>query len=511
VARLAAVEDSGRFRYPIRHCTGFDPFLVEPVYYLFSRPGGNGRRNHIVGKAMPVTAFFSRVRAATTRFAGANDGNIAILFAIAVLPVLSFVGAAIDYTRANAARSSMQAALDSTALMLAKDLTDGTITTSQITAKAQSYFTALYTNTDAKNVTINATYTQNSGNGSTILVNGSGKVNADFMKVAGYPTIDFNTSSTSAWGNVRMRVAMVLDNTGSMAQDGKMPAMQTAAKSLIDQLSALNKTAGDIYISVVAFAKDVNFGTSYVGQSYMDWTSWDAANQSSGTCSKNTYTTKSTCESNGKTWTADHSKWTGCVTDRTQDYDTKNTVPSAGNAPTMVIPEEYVSGSTKYCKSGSSTYLQPIVPLSNDWSALKTSITNMKPTGNTNQGIGLAWGWLTLGTSAPFNAPAKDTANYTYKEAIILLSDGLNTQNRWYSNASQIDARQKILCDNAKAANITIYTVQVNTSTPADPTSAVLQYCASGTDKFYLVTSASQTLSVFNSIGTSLAKLRVAK
>ena len=456
-------------------------------------------------------AISSRAQRLLATFGRSDSGNIAILFAIAVLPVLSFVGAAIDYTRANNARSSMQAALDSTALMLAKDLTDGTITTSQITAKAQSYFTALYTNTDAKNVTINATYTQNSGNGSTILVNGSGKVNADFMKVAGYPTIDFNTSSTSAWGNVRMRVAMVLDNTGSMAQDGKMPAMQTAAKSLIDQLSALNKTAGDIYISVVAFAKDVNFGTSYVGQSYMDWTAWDAANQSSGTCSKNTYTTKSTCESNGKTWTADHSKWTGCVTDRTQDYDTKNTVPSAGNAPTMVIPEEYVSGSTKYCKSGSSTYLQPIVPLSNDWSALKTSITNMKPTGNTNQGIGLAWGWLTLGTSAPFNAPAKDTANYTYKEAIILLSDGLNTQNRWYSNASQIDARQKILCDNAKAANITIYTIQVNTSTPADPTSAVLQYCASGTDKFYLVTSASQTLSVFNSIGTSLAKLRVAK
>ena len=218
---------------------------------------------------------------------------------------------------------------------------------------------------------------------------------------------------------------------------------------------------------------------------------------------------RATCENNGKTWTPDHSKWTGCVTDRTQDYDTKNTVPSAGNAPTMVIPEEYVSGSTKYCKSGSSSYLQPIVPLSNDWSALKTSITNMQPTGNTNQGIGLAWGWLTLGTSAPFNAPAKDTANYTYKEAIILLSDGLNTQNRWYSNASQIDARQKILCDNAKQANITIYTVQVNTG--GDPTSGVLQYCASGTDKFFLVTSASQTLSVFNSIGTSLAKLRVAK
>ena len=86
-----------------------------------------------------------------------------------------------------------------------------------------------------------------------------------------------------------------------------------------------------------------------------------------------------------------------------------------------------------------------------------------------------------------------------------------NTQDRWYSSASQIDARQQILCDNAKAAGITVYTIQVNTGTPADPTSTVLQNCASGSDKFYMVTSSSQTLSVFNSIGTSLSKLRVAK
>lgn len=113
-------------------------------------------------------------------------------------------------------------------------------------------------------------------------------------------------------------------------------------------------------------------------------------------------------------------------------------------------------------------------------------VTAMKPTGNTNQGIGLAWGWMTLSTGDPMNAPDKDT-NYTYKDAIVLLSDGLNTQNRWYSNASQIDAQQKKLCDNAREANITIYTVQVNTG--SDPTSRVLQYCASSTDKFYLVTS----------------------
>ena len=87
----------------------------------------------------------------------------------------------------------------------------------------------------------------------------------------------------------------------------------------------------------------------------------------------------------------------------------------------------------------------------------------------------------------------------------------MNTQDRWYSDASSIDARQKILCANAKAANITVYTIQVNTGTGRRRPSAVLKQCASGTDKFYVVTSASQTLTVFNSIGTSLAKLRVSK
>jgi Flp pilus assembly protein TadG len=447
-------------------------------------------------------SFRNQVRSAARRFVGADEGNIAVTFCIALVPLLGFVGAAVDYTRANAARSSMQAALDSTALMVSKDLSEGIISSSQVSAKAQAYFTALYTNNDAKSVSVSATYTANSSMGSNIVVNGSGAVTTDFLKVAGFPTINFNTSSTAAWGNVRMRVAMALDNTGSMAEDGKMPAMQNAAKALVDQLSALAKNSGDIYISVIPFAKDVNVDDSNYSASWIDWTDWDAANGTSTCTSWNWW---GGCASS--TWTpANHNKWTGCVTDRDQDYDTKNTAPT--NSATRFPAEEYVSGNDKYCKSGNNPYLQPILPLSYNWSTIKKRIGDMQPTGNTNQGIGMAWAWMTLTQSDPYNAPAKDP-NYTYKDAIILLSDGLNTQNRWYSNASQIDARQKILCDNAKSAGITVYTIHVNTG--GDPTSAVLQYCASGPQNFYSITSASQTASVFSSIGTSLSKLRVAK
>jgi Flp pilus assembly protein TadG len=444
-------------------------------------------------------SVFRKLRATAGRFIGARDGNIAVIFALSAIPIISFVGAAIDYTRANAARSSMQAALDSTALMLSKDLTYGTINSSQISSKATAYFNALYNNKDANSVTITATYTAPSGStAASIELNGSGSIVTDFMRVAGFPNMNFNTSSTTTWGNVRMRVALVLDVTGSMADDGKMDALKPAAKALVDQLSPLAGTPGDIYISIVPFSKDVNMGSSYKNASWIDWSDWDS-NNGSNVCTAR--------DSNGhctnRVWTpASHDTWTGCFTDRTQNYDTTNTAPVSGNVNTLFPAEQY-----SYCDS-SGAQIATIMPLSYDWTALKAKIDTLVPTGNTNQGIGLAWGWMTLTQSDPFNAPAKD-ANYIYKDAIVILSDGLNTQNRWYSNASQIDARQRILCDNAKAANITIYAVQVNTG--GDPTSAVLQYCATNSSSFYLVTSASQTATVFNQIGTQLSKLRVSR
>ena len=84
------------------------------------------------------SAIFDRVRAAARRFSRATDGNVAVIFTLALLPIFAFVGAAVDYTRANNARTSMQSALDSTALMLSKDLTMGVIKPADIPSKAQN-------------------------------------------------------------------------------------------------------------------------------------------------------------------------------------------------------------------------------------------------------------------------------------------------------------------------------------------------------------------------------------
>ena len=71
------------------------------------------------------------------------------------------------------------------------------------------------------------------------------------------------------------------------------------------------------------------------------------------------------------------------------------------------------------------------------------------------------------------------------------------------------DANGNGTCANIKAAGITIYTIQVNTG--GDPTSTLLQNCATDPTKFFLLTSANQIVTTFNPIGTNLTKLRIAQ
>ena len=144
--------------------------------------------------------------------------------------------------------------------------------------------------------------------------------------------------------------------------------------------------------------------------------------------------------------------------------------------------------------------------LSNDWTSLNAKIDAMQPSGNTNQAIGLQMGWQSL-TAAPFTVPPMDP-NYKYNQVIILLSDGLNTEDRWYTSQSSIDTRQQKTCDNIKSAGITMYTVQVNTG--SDPTSTLLKNCASDSSKFFLLTSSTEIVTTFGQIGTALSNLRLA-
>lgn len=460
---------------------------------------------------MFIHSISAQARKAATRFAGDTGGNVAMIFAISLVPLLGFVGAAVDYSRTNSARSSMQVALDSAALMISKDLgSNPSMSLSDIKAKSVVYFNALYTNNVSSPITVNATYATNTKDGSTVTLTGSGTVTTDFMRMVGFPTMTITGASTTTWGSTRMRVALALDVTGSMNSSGKLAAMKTAAKNLIDTLSSNSRMTEDVYISVVPFAQMVNVGVSNKNAS---WLRWDQL----GSCDNNNFSmSEERCSANNRNWTASTNKaaWNGCVEDRKEPFDTTNDAPASG-APKKFPAMFYVQQGTDSCPSAilgmTSAYG------SSNVQSIKTMIDGLDASGGTNQSIGMAWAWQTLqvGTD-PFPAPAKDS-NYKYTDAIILLSDGLNTGSRLYGDGTNwtpaIDTRQQMLCDNIKATStsanpVTIYTIQVNTD--GDPESAVLKYCADS-GNFYPTSSASGIATAFTAIGNSLNKLRVSK
>ncbi|MEA3025340.1 MAG: hypothetical protein QOF91_625 [Alphaproteobacteria bacterium] len=459
---------------------------------------------------MAMKALFHRLCRTARELRTANGANVTITFALATIPMVGFVGAAVDYSHANSVKAAMQAAADSTALMLSKDA--ATLSSASFQTKANDYFKALFTRPEATGLVVSATYTNTSG--SQVVVNASSNVKANFMGLMGVSTMKVAASSEVKWGNTRMRVALVLDNTGSMAQDGKMPALITATKTLLNQLKAAAVNNGDVYVSIVPFVKDVNVGPSKYQATWIDWTEWNANN---GTCSGgggwggwgggggggSSGGTQSSC--NG-TWTpANHNTWNGCVVDRgnssgpsSGNYDQNATTPTTTNTATLYAAEQYSS-----CPAAA------VMALSYDWTGMTNLVNSMTPNGNTNQGIGLQIGWQSLVGGGPFPAPPTMDPNYKYTQVIILMTDGLNTQNRWYTSQTSIDSRQATTCTNVKAAGIVLYTVQVNTG--GDPTSTLLQNCASDPSKFFLLTSANQMVATFTQIGTALSNLRIAQ
>jgi Mg-chelatase subunit ChlD len=400
-----------------------------------------------------------------SRLLADQRAGVAPMFALAIVPIIGLVGAAVDYSRGNAARTAMLASLDATALMLSRDAAD--MAPADVTAKATSFFNAQFNRPEVVNLQVNATL-QSPQAGSFILdVTATGNVPTTFTKLLGQTKLDISTSAQVKWGVKKLELALVLDNTGSMANNGKLTQLKTASHNLLTTLKNAAKQPGDVKVAIIPFDKIVNIGTGYAGQSWVDYTVHNIQ----------------------------QAQWQGCVQDRDQPYDTQDTAPSAD------IKTKYPA-----VQCSSLTTIMPLTDIldTTGFTNLNSKIDAMNAAGNTNVTIGLVWGWHALTKGEPLTegsdpAPDKD-------KVIVLLTDGDNTQNRWTTSGSSIDQRTALACVNAKAANIKIYTVRV-----IDGDATLLKGCATKPNMYYNVQQASDLNSVFSSIAQNLANLRIAK
>ena len=189
-------------------------------------------------------------------------------------------------------------------------------------------------------------------------------------------------------------------------------------------------TNGDVRVAIVPFAKHVRVDpATYYNQNWIDWSDWDDDNgQDATTITCSTQRTgrsgRSTkrCSTSTSWVPANHNTWNGCITDRDKDFDTKNTTPNPADA--SLSPGQ---ASTMFPAEQANDCPAKMMGLSYDWTALKNKVDELQPNGTTNQPIGLAWAWMALTSGVPLSPPAK--TNDT-QQAIILFSDGLNTENR---------------------------------------------------------------------------------
>jgi Flp pilus assembly protein TadG len=177
--------------------------------------------------AFPKAAFQGRLTALLRRFRSNSSGNIAVIFAIALLPILTAIGAATDYSMATRMKAKMQSAADAAAVASISKNSAGYLAASTMTGNG-AVSAGL---TDAQNIfngNLNAVsgYGSLSLNGTTVTKTGivlnsvvqfSATVPTVFMKVLGYQnlTISGVSKATSSLPPY-LDFYLMLDLSGSM-------------------------------------------------------------------------------------------------------------------------------------------------------------------------------------------------------------------------------------------------------------------------------------------------------
>src|SRR6187399_2914757 len=116
-----------------------------------------------------------------SRFFADRRGNVAAIFALAIIPVVGLVGMAVDYSRGNSVRAALQAALDATALAMARSAPN--LTAAQLQQQSSDMFFSNFNRRDAQNIVVTATYSTT--NGSALTLGASGFIETTFTRIMG--------------------------------------------------------------------------------------------------------------------------------------------------------------------------------------------------------------------------------------------------------------------------------------------------------------------------------------
>jgi Flp pilus assembly protein TadG len=428
------------------------------------------------------------LRHKTAQFVQNRDGNVAMLFGLALIPIMATTGAAVVNRRASDARTQLQSAIDSTALAVAK--TSPLLTDAQLRTEAEAHFKAvLQQRHDLAVLPIDIRRTNKA-----VVVTAAGVLPNSFMKLFGYNSTNVASSAEAAIGQRKVELALALDNTGSMNDFGKMAELKKATRNLIDAAEkAAPAGSGMIKIALVPYTTEVKINPS--GLRKPTQPSWLAFKENA---------LDRTFDDIRRDKMAFERDWTGCLVDRGTGFDTND-------RRSDIARPESLHPAVK-CERES---LEPVQPLTDNWNALRRTTDRMSADGWTNVTIGARFGLAALSPTGPvgggvaFGTPDID-------KYLVILTDGKNTRSRSTNDQTLIDDKTKAMCDDIKAKSTRrdsrgnpIPDVKVFTIRVLEGNRALLTNCATNASMYKEVDSASQIDAVFKDIIREITRLRL--
>ncbi len=266
--------------------------------------------------------FLAGFQGSAKRFQSDDRGVTAVVFAIIFSVMILAAGVAIDYGRTMTSMARTQNALDTATLAASTKL--GTENQDvEGKAIAQAFFDAntqkLRTKSELQSFEMDSTKGE-------VRATAKGSVVASLLKAAGFDKLGYNTKSKIARGNQNIEVALVLDNSGSMASS--MGSLKTAATNLTTTLFAGAEGSERVRLSVVPFAASVNVGPDMKDSGWIDKTGASSLHAPGLMYDKPI--------SRFDLFASVGVPWMGCVEARPAPHDTSDT-PS-GSGDTMFVP-----------------------------------------------------------------------------------------------------------------------------------------------------------------------------
>ncbi len=210
----------------------------------------------------------SSIRRILGKWARSSRGNVAMISALSIIPILGVAGFAVDFQYAITNRTKVQLILDSAVIAGARTMQQGG-SRGDVRAEIESYFDD-HVDTSVSGVecgTVNVRFIEDFEEGEQAGLSQQdirGDVtctqSTTLTQIIGQDMISYDVSSGSVFGIGEVDVVFVLDVSGSMNQNNRLGNLEIAALDAIDTLLPEGNEDNGVRVSLVGYNHAVDAG-----------------------------------------------------------------------------------------------------------------------------------------------------------------------------------------------------------------------------------------------------------